>query len=129
MGNIYRIIAFSAAALCTTFAHATEHARADVPFSFTVKGHSFPAGQYDITMDSTKSFITLSSRTNPALVIVNTLGPADPIRAAALLRFDVIGGSHSLETIKMGVRSTSDLDVRSKRTVDAAIGTTTIAAR
>jgi hypothetical protein len=109
MNIIYRIIALSAAALCSDFALATNLARTDVPFSFTVEGRSFPAGFYDISMDSTRSFITLRSRTNPAIITIKTLWPSGPAGAPVILKFHVIGPFHSLESIQMGVWSTSNL--------------------
>ena len=43
-----RSLVFSSAAFCATVAFAANQARVDVPFSFTAKGHSYPAGMYDI---------------------------------------------------------------------------------
>jgi hypothetical protein len=114
MRIICSAIALSAAALCATTAFAANLAQADVPFSFVVKGRSFPAGSYDIMMDSTQSFITLASRTTSAKIIQMTLGPADPANAPAVLKFEVVGAVHSLEYIQMGARSTSNLIPRSK---------------
>ncbi len=100
--------------LCAMAASASTMARADLPFSFVIKGHSFPAGSYDIVMDSTHGFITLANRTNFAERIVFTVGPADEATAPATLRFDVCGGQAFLRDIHMGVSITGEQDQRGK---------------
>lgn len=114
MRIIVSAIALSAAALCATNAFAANCARADVPFNFVIKGRSFPAGSYDIVMDSTQSFVTLANRTTSAKNIRMTLGPTDPANAPAVLKFEMVGAVHSLESIQMGARSTFNLIPRSK---------------
>ena len=100
--------------LCAMAASASTIARADLPFSFVIKGHSFPAGSYDIAMDSTHSFITLANHTNFAERIVFTIGPADEATSPATLRFDVCGGQAFLRDIHMGVSITGELDHRGR---------------
>jgi hypothetical protein len=95
-------------------ASASNTAQADLPFSFVIKGQSFPAGSYDIIMDSTHSFITLANQANFAERIVFTLGPADEATAPATLRFDVCGGRAFLRDIHMGVSATGQLNHRGK---------------
>ena len=60
MGIIYRIIKLASAALLSTSAFALNYVGANVPFDFTFEGKPFSVGYYDITMDSTRSFVTLS---------------------------------------------------------------------
>jgi hypothetical protein len=110
MRTIYRIITLAALTLLATSAFASNYSQAIVPFDFTVEGKPFPAGCYDITIDSRQTFITLRSRANPALVVVEILEPADPSGALVILRFDVIGESHSLERVLMGRQSTFNLN-------------------
>lgn len=100
--------------LCALAASAKTIAQADLPFSFVVKGHSFPAGNYDIIMDSTHSFVTLANRTNSADHIKFILGPADVAAAAATLRFNVCGGQAFLRDIRMGAEITAEQDRRGK---------------
>jgi hypothetical protein len=95
-------------------ASASNTARADLPFSFVIKGHSYPAGSYDIIMDSTHSFITLANQTDFKERIVFTLGPADESTTPATLRFNVCRGRAFLRDIHMGVSITGDLDHRGK---------------
>ena len=115
MRRILRTVVLSSAALWATAAFADTRARVDVAFSFLVQGQSFPAGNYDVVMDDNQKFITLSSETNLAKITTMVLGPADPAKAPAVLRFDVFMGEHSLRTIHMGVRTTRDLDARGRR--------------
>jgi len=114
MRLILKASVLSSIFLCALAASANTIARADLPFSFVIKGHSFPAGYYDITMDSTHSFITLANRTNAADRIVFTLGPADAATAPATLRFNVCGGQAFLRDIHMGVEITAEQHRRGK---------------
>ena len=115
MRRILRTVVLSSAALWATAAFADTRARVDLAFSFMVQGQSFPAGNYDVVMDDNQKFITLSSETNLAKTTTMVLGPADPAKAAVVLRFDVSTGGYSLRTIHMGVRTTGDLDAHGKR--------------
>jgi hypothetical protein len=110
MRQIIRAFMLSSIFLCALAASASTMARADLPFSFVIEGHSFPAGSYEITMDTTRSFITLANRTNSAQRLVFTLGPADQAAAAATLRFNVCDGRAFLRDIRMGVSTTGELD-------------------
>jgi hypothetical protein len=74
MRIIFNAIVLSAASHCASIVFAENHARVDVPFSFVAKNSSFPAGPYDIMMDSSQSFITLASRTTSPKIIQMTLG-------------------------------------------------------
>ncbi len=56
----FRNLVLSSAALCTTAAFAAEQTRVEVPFSFVAKNHAYQAGSYTVTVDWTKSLVTLS---------------------------------------------------------------------
>jgi hypothetical protein len=114
MRLIFRASILSSIFLCAMAASASNIARADLPFSFVIKGHSYPAGSYNIIMDSTHSFLTLENQTNFAERIVFTLAPADESTAPATLRFNVCGGRAFLRDIHMGVSITGDLNHRGK---------------
>jgi hypothetical protein len=114
MRLISRASILSSVFLCAMAASARNMAQADLPFNFVIKGHSFPAGSYDIIMDSTHGFITLANRTNFAERIVFTVGPADEAIAPATLRFDVCDGRAFLRDIHMGVSITGQQDHRGK---------------
>ena len=131
MRLILKASVLSSIFLCAMAASANTIARADLPFSFVIKGHSFPAGSYDIIMDSTHSFITLANQARSADRIVFTLGPADQATAPATLRFNVCGGQAFLRDIHMGVEITADQDHRgrpgSEACTDHASGSTVTA--
>lgn len=114
MRLIFRASILSSVFLCAMAASASNVARADLPFTFVIQGHSFPAGSYEITMDSTHSFITLANETDSAKRIVFTLGPADEAAAPATLRFNVCDGRAFLRDIHMGVSITGELNHRRK---------------
>jgi hypothetical protein len=114
MRLIFKASILSSIFFCAMAASASTMARADLPFSFVIEGHSFPAGSYDITMDTTHSFITLANQTNSAARIVFTLGPADESAAPATLRFNVCDGQAFLRDIHMGVSITGELNRRRK---------------
>lgn len=115
MRLISRASILSSVFLCAMAASASTMAQADLPFNFVIKGHSYPAGSYDIIMDSSHSFITLANRTNLAERIVFTVGPADEAISPATLRFDVCGGQAFLRDIQMGVSIARELDRRGKQ--------------
>ena len=119
MRLIFRAYILSSVFLCAMAASAKSTARADLPFSFVIKGQSFSPGSYDVIMDSTHSFITLANQTNFAERIVFTLGPADEAAAPATLRFDMCGGRAFLRDIHMGASVTGELDRRGKRGIEA----------
>ena len=121
MRLIFRASILSSVFLCAMAASASSTARADLPFSFVIKGQSFSPGSYDVIMDSTHSFITLANQTNSAERIVFTLGPADEAVAPATLRFDMCDGRAFLRDIHMGTSITGDLDRRGKRGNEACI--------
>src|SRR5580658_6667446 len=106
----FRASILSSVFLCAMAASASSTARADLPFSFVIKGQSFSPGSYDVIMDSTHSFITLANQTNSAERIVFTLGPADEAVAPATLRFDMCDGRAFLRDIHMGASITGELD-------------------
>jgi len=56
----FRNLVLSSAALCATAAFAAEQKRVEVPFDFVVKNHAYQAGAYAISIDNTRSFVTLS---------------------------------------------------------------------
>jgi hypothetical protein len=123
MRNIFKTLVLSAA-FCATAAFAANQARVDVPFSFTAKGTSYPAGSYAVSIDSTQHVVTMVSYTNPTKQISWNAGPGETIKAPAMVRFDVIGAEYSLKNIQVGSRVTPNLDRHNKRGISA---TTSIA--
>ena len=109
----------SSAAFCATAAFAADHARVDVPFSFTAKGHSYPAGMYDVELDGDGSFVTLASRVDLAKQIRWCVGPTEPAHMDAVVTFDQTGTDHALKTIQFGDRITPNLDKHPKQGISA----------
>jgi len=117
----FKSLVITSAAFCATAAFAANHARVEVPFSFTAKGVSYPAGTYDVTMDSNTNFVTLSSETSPSKHITWGVGPAEKAQAPAVVRFDQSGSDYSLKNVQFGQRVTPTLDRDSKRGVAATL--------
>jgi hypothetical protein len=114
-----KTLLLSSAALCATAAFAADHAKVDVPFSFTAKGQSFPAGSYDVAMDANHSIVTLSSKSDTTKEISWTVRPAEAAKTPAVIRFDQVGTDYALKTIQLGERVTPNLDRSGKRGVSA----------
>ena len=110
---------FSSAAFCATAAFAANHARVDVPFSFTAKGHSYPAGMYDVELDGNQCFVTLASRVDLGKQIRWSVGPAEPAYIYAVVTFDQTGNDHALKTIQFGNKITPNLDKHPKQGISA----------
>ena len=105
-----RTIVLSSAAFAATAAFAASQARVDVPFSFTAKGQSFPAGPYSVSLDSNHNIVTLASKNTPANQLSWIVGPADAAQVPVVLKFDEIGSTHALQTIQFQDRVTPKLD-------------------
>ena len=98
-------------ALCTPAAFAVDKVSVDLPFSFASHGKIFPASQYDVTLNNDRSFLTLTSRTNPADTISWTTitagaGPNDTVLS---IQFDQ-GSMHELHMVRLGRYQTRILD-------------------
>jgi hypothetical protein len=112
-------LVLSSAALCATAAFAANQARVDVPFSFTAKGQSFPAGSYAVALDSNQNIVTMASNADTTKHISWNVEPADRIGAPALVKFDQVGSDFALRSIQVGARVTPNLDPQTKRGVSA----------
>jgi hypothetical protein len=121
MRNTLKTLVLSSAAFCATAAFAANHARVDVPFSFTAKGQSYPAGSYDVAMDAGHNLVTLSSEAVPSKRIMWSVGPAEQAQAPAVIKFDESGTDHALKTVQIGSYTTPNLDTKSTKGVAATI--------
>lgn len=115
----FKSLVLSSAAFCATAAFAANQARVDVPFSFTAKGHSYPAGMYDVELDGDGSFVTLASRVDLGKQIRWNVGPTEPAYMPAVVTFDQTGTDHQLKTIQFGDKITPVLDKHSKQGISA----------
>src|SRR5271170_3523895 len=105
----------SSAVFCATAAFAANPGRVDVPFSFTAKGHSYPAGMYDVALDRGGAFVTLGSRVDVTKQFAWSVGPSDPARMPVVVTFDHVGSDYALKTIQFGNRITPNLDRHPKQ--------------
>jgi catabolite regulation protein CreA len=112
-------LALSSAVFCATCAFAANQARVDVPFSFTAKGHSYPAGMYDVGLDGSRCFVTLASRVDVAKQIRWSVGPAESAFMPAVVTFDQTGTDHELKSIQFEDKITPDLDKHPKQGISA----------
>jgi hypothetical protein len=112
---------FSSAALCATAAFAANQARVDVPFGFSAKGQWYPAGVYALSSEGNSSFVTMASKVDLTKQLTWTVGPSEPAKSAAVVKFDVVGDSHLLKSIQLGDKITPNLDKGVKRGVSATV--------
>ena len=114
MRTTFKALLLSSATLCATVSFAASLARVDVPFGFTAKGHSYPAGSYDVRMDTQANFVTLASKADAAKQISWIVGPTDPKSTPAVIQFDKVGDDYALKTIQLGDKITPTLDKQGK---------------
>jgi hypothetical protein len=116
-----KTLIFSSAVLCATASFAASAARVNVPFNFTAKGESYPAGIYDVSMNEQRNFVTMASKADPANQITWIVGPAEPAKSTAVIKFDLLGSGHALKSIQLGDKVTPSLDPRNKPGLGATI--------
>jgi hypothetical protein len=117
----FRNLVLSSAALCATAAFAAEQKTVVVPFGFVANNHAYQAGAYTVSIDNTRSFVTLSEvgkSTQPLMWIVGA-GAADPIHSKVSLTFDVTESGKVLRTIQYQTLTTPNLDKKLKHTVES----------
>jgi hypothetical protein len=115
----FKSLVLASAAFCATAAFAANQARVNVPFSFTAKGQSYPAGSYDVVMDESHNFVTLESQADVSKHLTWSVGPAEAANTPAVIKFDQVGTDHSLKSIQLGARVTPNLDTHEKRGISA----------
>src|ERR1700761_1454702 len=100
----FRNLLLTSAALCTTAAFAAEQKRVEVPFSFVAKNHIYHAGPYAVSVDWTRSMVTVSEigKNRHPLTWIMMPGDSDPQHSKVSLTFDVTGTDHFLRTIRYG---------------------------
>ena len=115
----FKALLLSSAAVCATASFAATPARVNVPFNFTAKGQTYPAGTYDVSMDSRSNFITLASNADPAKQISWIVGPAEPGKKTAIIKFDTLGPDYALKTIQLGNKITPNLNSHPRHGISA----------
>jgi hypothetical protein len=116
----FRNLVLSSAALCASAAFAAEQKRVEVPFDFVVKNHAYQAGAYAISIDNTRSFVTLSEigKTGQSLTWIMVPGDGEFSHPTASMTFDVTSSGKVLKTIQYHTLSTPNLDKKQKRAVE-----------
>ncbi|HTY83033.1 MAG TPA: hypothetical protein VMB19_02390 [Silvibacterium sp.] len=111
-----RSLVLTSAALFATAAFAADKAVVTVPFNFESHGQAFPAGQYEVSLDSHENVITMSNMTNTAQTVMWNASPADYENGSpvARLKFDDAGYTRELHSVQLASRITSVLDAPAK---------------
>ena len=114
-------LVLGSAALCATAAFAANQARVDVPFSFTAKGQTYPAGAYDLAVNANHTIVTISSQVDLGKQIQWNVRPTEAAAYPAVMTFDQAGTDHALRTIQLGDKVTPDLDRRPAKGISASV--------
>lgn len=103
--------ALMAAAVLATNSAMAETTTLNVPFSFTVAGKTCPAGRYSVKEDAIRSYVRLTNQ-DSSRVFTWILGPGTPDLTGnnVVLKFDVLGQTHALQSVQIGSMITSRLD-------------------
>jgi|HubBroStandDraft_2_1064218.scaffolds.fasta_scaffold1204924_1 hypothetical protein len=89
-------------ALCAMSGIAQDqHWRGNIPFSFKIKNQTFPAGAYDISVDTAYGVVSLSNALHPGEHMVWVGIPADR-KALATMRFAFNGDNYMLVSVAAG---------------------------
>jgi len=116
MRFMLRSLVLTSAALCATAAFAAPKVVVNVPFNFETHGQAFPAGRYEVSLDSHANVLTLSNLENTSQSLMWVASPADESQGKPTLcmKFDDAGYTHQLHSIQLGPRITSVLDAPAK---------------
>lgn len=109
--------ALAAVALATIPAVAATSTTLNVPFSFTVGGHSLPAGLYSVQQDLSGGILRLQSR-DGSRSFSSIAIPSEKNGDRAVLRFNTVGQTHVLEFIQSGPLITPKLDKKTRKAED-----------
>ena len=112
-------LVLSSTAFCAITAFAANPGRVDVPFSFTAKGHSYPAGMYDVALDRGGTFVTLGSRVDLTKQFAWSVRPSSPAKMPVVVTFDRVGSDYALKTIQYEGKITPNLDKHPKQGISA----------
>jgi hypothetical protein len=116
----FRNLVLSSAALCATAAFA-EQKRVEVPFAFVARNHVYQAGAYAISINDTRSFVTLREigKSSQPLTWIVFPGDTDPSHRKVSLTFDVTQSGNVLRTIQYQSLVTPNLNKKPKHGVES----------
>ena len=127
MRPMIRMFVLAAATVSASAAFAATKVTVNVPFDFETRGHTFPAGQYEVNLDVAQSLITLRSHDHPAQSARWIVAPADfgPDAPTLSMKFDDNhDGTQSLRSIRLATRTTPVLDVREHHAAQNSVSIT-----
>jgi hypothetical protein len=107
----------SAVFASATAAFAFDRAVVNVPFIFETHGETFPAGTYEVELDSIHHTLKLSSKTDTKMSYIWIAAPAGvgPDTSTLSLKFDGgADGTHALRRIRLATWTTPVLDLRER---------------
>lgn len=87
--------------------------RVKLPFNFVAKGHTLPAGNYELIVDS--GFVTMVNQNDRSKIIREVLLSADPAEHYFNLKFEICADAYYLRSIQAGQRITENLDASRSR--------------
>jgi hypothetical protein len=122
-----KMFVLAAALVSTSAAFAYTKVAVNVPFNFESHGKTYPAGKYDVKLDSNENVITLSSHENTKMNLMWSASPADfgPESPMLSLKFDdEPNGMHELRCIRLATRTTPVLDARERHTAQREVSIT-----
>lgn len=102
MKSLLALAILTGSVLYPTIALSQQTYSIDLPFSFMVKGQSFPAGYYSVRRGLNDTLIDLTSKLDPTKHIAAAATPADPRHDFVALSFAADGSTYSLATIQCG---------------------------
>ncbi len=95
--------------------------RANIPFSFTIRGESFPSGDYEIATALNSNVIVINSHADPAKLAYLLSRPADASDKELVVKFIRRTTGYSLGNIQVGRQISIDVDSSKKNTPAALI--------
>jgi hypothetical protein len=91
-------------------ARAEPSTRIDIPFSFTARGVTFPAGRYSIELELNQGFITLVNAADFRKNVLFLAIPADKTGHEAIIKFHLVGTTHVLRSVQIERRISHEFD-------------------
>jgi hypothetical protein len=118
---------FAAALASSSAAFALTKVTVNVPFNFEDHGKTYPAGRYDVRLDTNQGVMTLTNHNNAKQSVMWAVSPAEfgPDAPVLSMKFDdAEDGSHALRSIRLAARTTPVLDVRERHAAQREVSIT-----
>jgi hypothetical protein len=118
---------FVAALASSSAAFALNKVTVNVPFNFEDHGKTYPAGRYDVRLDTNQGVMTLTNHDNAKQSVMWAVSPAEfgPDAPVLSMKFDdAEDGSHALRSIRLATRTTPVLDVRERHAAQREVSIT-----